>query len=122
MKVMDKGVCLFNGSHKVCHLFSKNDLLVWKQVWDMDTEPPTLLHTKSDDEIYIEWEASEINQFAQDQIFKFYPLWKQQNISLEGNEAKIAKMTTFINAVRAWSNSENPDPWDGTLEEITPTE
>jgi len=88
----------------------------------MTTEPPTLVYTKSDEELYIEWEASEINQFAQEQIFKFYPLWKQQNISLEGNEVKLARMTTFINAVRAWSNSENPDPWDGSLEEITPTE
>lgn len=88
----------------------------------MTTEPPTLVYTKSDEELYIEWEASEINQFAQDQIFKFYPLWKQQNISLEGNEVKLARMTTFINAVRAWSNGENPDPWDGTLELITPTE
>ena len=30
-------------------------------------------------------------------------------------------MKTFIDAVRAWSNQETlPDPWDGTLEDITP--
>jgi hypothetical protein len=31
-------------------------------------------------------------------------------------------MTAFIDAVRAWYNSETPDPWDGSLEQITPTE
>ena len=37
-----------------------------------------------------------------------------------GSSEDLEKMTAFIDAVRDWANSENPDPWDGTLEKIVP--
>ena len=49
-----------------------------------------------------------------------YPLWKQSNITQAGGD-ELTKMKTFIDAVRAWANQDPlPDPWDGTLEAITP--
>ena len=49
-----------------------------------------------------------------------YPEYKQLNILRGSNQVEIAKMNTFIDAVRAWANSTNPDPWDGTLDSIVP--
>ena len=40
---------------------------------------------------------------------------------IQAGGAELTKMTTFINAVRTWSNQDPlPNPWDGTLEAITP--
>ena len=119
MKIIEYGNCIWNGTKESKGINSKNDLLPLKQVYDFTQEPPVLVYTKTDEELYIEWEKSEINQFAQDYIYKYYPSWKQSNILREGNEVEILKMSTFINAVRDWSNQENPDPWDGSLENIT---
>lgn len=55
-----------------------------------------------------EYEQDEINQFAFDQITKFYPLWKQNNILNSGDQEKITSMYEFIDRVREWSNSTDP--------------
>lgn len=92
-----------------------------KDVYEFDEDGyPTgnVIHTK--DTITVEWELADINWFAGQHIEKYYPLWKQSNITQAGG-AELTKMKTFIDAVRAWSNQETlPDPWDGTLEDITP--
>lgn len=86
-----------------------------KNVYDEDFN---IIHTK--DNITKEWEIGDINWFAGQHIEKYYPLWKQSNITREGGDA-LTTMNTFIDAVRAWANQETlPDPWDGTLEDITP--
>ena len=51
----------------------------------------------------------QIKWAAENQIRKYYPEYKQLNILMEGNETEIAKMRTFIQAVRDWSNGPNPD-------------
>lgn len=122
MKLIDGEICIFNGKKEVIGISCKNDLLRHKQVWDLNQTPPVLLHTKSDSQVYIVWEKSEINEFAQNHIHKYYPAWKQSNILREGSTAEISKMGAFIDAVREWSNQENPaaDPFDGSLELIAP--
>ena len=71
------------------------------------------------DTITVTWEQADINWFAEQHILKTYPLWKQSNITREGG-ATLTTMITFIDAVRAWSNSDPlPNPWDGSLEAIT---
>jgi hypothetical protein len=72
------------------------------------------------DDCAVEWELDDIKYIAGEYIRRYYPEYKQLNIIRTGTEAEQAKMTTFIDAVRAWSNSETPDPWDGSLELITP--
>jgi hypothetical protein len=44
---------------------------------------------------------------AYEHITKYYPLWKQNNVILSGTEQEKIQMTTFIEAVRAWSNDTN---------------
>ena len=86
-----------------------------KNVYDEDFN---LVHTK--DNITLEWDVADINWFTGQHIEKYYPLWKQNNITREGGAAATT-MSTFIDAVRAWSNQDPlPNPWDGSLEEITP--
>lgn len=56
---------------------------------------------------------------AQRQIFKYYPDWKQLDVLRRGTDAEKAKMDTFIDACRDWSNdSENNDPFG--LDNIEP--
>lgn len=55
-----------------------------------------------------EYTKDEINEFAFDQITKFYPLWKQNNILNSGDQQKIDEMYEFIDRVREWSNQPNP--------------
>jgi tRNA(Ser,Leu) C12 N-acetylase TAN1 len=74
------------------------------------------------DDCSVEWDLDDIRYIAGEHIRRYYPEYKQLNVIRTGTEQEQAKMTVFIDAVRAWSNSENPDPWDGTLELITPTE
>lgn len=120
MKIIEYGICVYDGSKESHKINSKEDLLRYKEVYDFTQDPPVLIYTKTDQEVYIEWEKSEINQFAQDYIFKYYPSWKQSNILRENNPQEVTKMGNFIDAVRAWSNNTNPDPWDGSLEQIVP--
>ena len=87
----------------------------YKLVYD---EEFNLIHTK--DTITVEWELADINWFAGQHIEKYYPLWKQSNITREGGD-NLTTMTTFIDSVRAWANQDPlPNPWDGSLEEIVP--
>lgn len=120
MKIIEYNICVWDGPKENKGIFSKQDLDKLKLVYDFTQDPPVLVYTKTDEELYIIWEKSEINQFAQEHIYKYYPNWKQSNILREGTEVDILKMSTFINAVRDWSNQENPDPWDGSLEQIIP--
>ena len=72
------------------------------------------------DYLTLEWELADINWYAEQHIIASYPLWKQSNITQAGGD-ELTKMKTFIDAVRAWSNQDPlPNPWDGTLEAITP--
>ena len=59
--------------------------------------------------IYV-YEPEEINQIAQEQIVKYYPIWKQNNLIMEGDQAKLDAMNEFIQRVRDWANGEDPDP------------
>lgn len=45
-------------------------------------------------------------------IAKFYPEWKQLNLLRAGTKAQKDQMTAFIDACRAWSNAEKPNPVD----------
>lgn len=45
-------------------------------------------------------------------IAKFYPEWKQLNLLRAGTKAQKDQMTAFIDACRAWSNAEKPNPAD----------
>jgi len=120
MKIIEYGICVWNGTKENKGITCKDDLLKYKEVYDFTQDPPVLVYTKTDEEFYAEWENSEINEFAQEHIFKYYPSWKQSNILREGDQTEITKMGTFIDSVRSWSNGENPDPWDGTLDLIQP--
>ncbi|MCX8017406.1 MAG: hypothetical protein N2690_05850 [Rhodocyclaceae bacterium] len=45
-----------------------------------------------------------------DRILMFYPIHKQLNILASGDSQEIERMRRFIDACRAWSNSDNPQP------------
>jgi hypothetical protein len=56
---------------------------------------------------------------AQRHILKYYPDWKQLDILRRGTDAEKAKMDTFIDACRDWSNDDsNNDPFG--LDEVEP--
>ena len=120
MKIIEYGICSFNGPKENKGITCKNDFDKLKEVYDFTQNPPVLVYTKTDEELYIEWEQSEINEFAQNHIYNYYPTWKQSNILRGNNQEQITLMGNFIDAVRTWSNQENVDPWDGSLEEIIP--
>jgi hypothetical protein len=92
-----------------------------KKVYGVDDDgfpSGAVIYTK--DYLTLEWETADINWFAGQHIEKYYPIWKQNNVTREGGAAATT-MSTFIDAVRAWSNTESlPNPWDGSLEGITP--
>jgi hypothetical protein len=88
-----------------------------RQVWEVDENGNRTLVGL--DNCYIEWEPEDINYIAGLKIKSVYPEYKQLNILRTGNQEEIDNMNTFIEAVRAWANSENPDPWDKTLDQIT---
>jgi len=43
-------------------------------------------------------------------IESHYPIYRQLNIMRCGEPKEIARMGAFIDACRAWSNSDSPDP------------
>ncbi|MGQ0710045.1 MAG: hypothetical protein ACT4NV_09885 [Rhodoferax sp.] len=51
-------------------------------------------------------------------IERYYPAHKQLNTLRKGDATEVAKMGAFIDACRAWSNGEAPDP--AALEAIQP--
>lgn len=55
---------------------------------------------------------------AKARIEAVYPLFKQLNILRVGSADEKGKMGKYIDAIRSWSNSEQPDPAE--LEKIQP--
>ena len=53
-----------------------------------------------------------INKQAFAHIDATYPQWKQANITRVGTDEQQTAMTTFIDAVRAWANSDDPQQAD----------
>ena len=53
-----------------------------------------------------------INKQAFAHIDATYPQWKQSNITRIGTDEQKATMTTFIDAVRAWANGDDPQHAD----------
>lgn len=43
-------------------------------------------------------------------IESHYPIYRQLNILRAGEAEEIARMGAFIDACRAWSNGDHPDP------------
>jgi len=76
---------------------------------ELDLDPATLTFSYSEDET---------REMARIKIERHYPTYKQLNILRAGTEAEIGQMGTFIDAVRAWSNGENPVPAE--LEAVQP--
>lgn len=62
--------------------------------------------------------ANVIRRMCAAHIERHYPTYKQLNILRSGDPVEVAKMGAFIDACRAWSNGENPDP--AALEAIQP--
>ncbi len=90
-----------------------------KKVFEFDEETGTATLVAMDD-VSILWESEDINYIAGEKIKAVYPEYKQLNILRTGTTEQQETMTSFIDAVRAWANSEDPDPWDGTLDTIQP--
>lgn len=51
-------------------------------------------------------------------ILAYYPLHRQLNILMGGDQDEINRMQAFISACRAWRRVENPEVFD--LVKITP--
>lgn len=62
--------------------------------------------------------ADHNRNLARARIEAVYPVHKQLNILRAGTDEEKAKMSVFIDAVREWSNGENPDT--AALEAIQP--
>ncbi|MEN3809804.1 hypothetical protein ABH309_06225 [Chromobacterium piscinae] len=55
---------------------------------------------------------------AKARIEAVYPLFRQLNILRAGSAAEKDRMSKYIDAIRSWSNSDNPAPTE--LEKIQP--
>lgn len=62
--------------------------------------------------------AVRARELCEQHIDRHYPTYKQLNILRLGAAEEVAKMGTFIDACRDWSNGDNPDP--AALAAITP--
>jgi hypothetical protein len=71
-------------------------------------------------ELVYEFEDYEISEYATNHIYKYYPIWKQVNIDRSGSDEEKNKMVDFINRVKEWTNSENPQLLDDSLTNILP--
>ena len=67
-----------------------------------------------------EFNKEEINDAATKHIYKYYPIWKQSNIISFGNDSEKTKMNNFIQAVITWTDSENPQILNNSLDDIVP--
>lgn len=67
-----------------------------------------------------EFNKEEISSFATNHIYNYYPIWKQQNIISFGSDEEKQKMNQFIQLVISWTDSSNPQLFDGSLEKIIP--
>ena len=64
------------------------------------------------DEAKAKAKLEHINKQAFAHIDAAYPQWKQANITRIGTDEQQATMTTFIDAVRAWANGDDPQHAD----------
>ncbi len=60
------------------------------------------------DEVKAKAKLETINKQAFAHIDGVYPQWKQSNITRIGTNEQQATMNTFIDAVRAWANGDDP--------------
>lgn len=104
--------------YKYSTIKTKEDFEISRQIWEDDGEGNYTMVGL--DDVTIKWELEDINYIAGQKITSVYPEYKQLNILREGTEEEKQRMQTYINTVREWANSENPDPWDGTLDSIVP--
>lgn len=56
--------------------------------------------------------AIRARRLCAEHINTHYPEWKQLNLLRVGTKAQKDQMTAFIDACRAWSNAEKPNPAD----------
>lgn len=63
-------------------------------------------------------QAEHWRNLAKARIEAIYPVYRQLNLLRAGTDEEKAKMSTFIDACRTWSNGESPDP--AALEAIQP--
>ena len=105
--------------YEYCEIKTPEDFEEHKKVFDFNEETGTATLVGTD-VVTIEWEHEDINYIAGKKITAVYPEYKQLNILRNGTTEQQTAMTTFIDAVRNWANSENPDPWDGVLDAIQP--
>ena len=104
-----------------CDFKTKEQFDLRRQIYQQDEETGEY-KLVGQDNCAVEWELDDLRHIAGEHIRRYYPEFKQLNIMRSGTAAEQEKMTTFIDAVRAWSNSDAADPWDGSLELIVPTE
>ena len=62
--------------------------------------------------VHFEAKPNEARRLCAEHIKIHYPEWKQLNLLRAGTKAQKDQMTAFIDACRAWSNAENPNPAD----------
>lgn len=62
--------------------------------------------------------AGHARELCAHHIRAHYPEYHQLNVLMTDDAAEKAKMKKFIDACRAWSNGDNPDP--AALAAITP--
>ena len=118
MKIYYGGVLAAQESYERGTIKTQADWNDYIQVHEQDDQGNWTITT--DTTASFEWELDDINYIAGKKITSVYPEYKQLNIIRNGTDAQRATMQTYIDAVRAWANSADPDPWDGSLDAITP--
>lgn len=63
-------------------------------------------------ELSAEATAIRARRLCAEHITTHYPEWKQLNLLRAGTKAQKDQMTAFIDACRAWSNTDKPNPVD----------
>ena len=118
MKIYYDGVLAAQESYGRGTIKTQADWNDYIQVHEQDDQGNWTITT--DTTASFEWELADINYIAGKKITSVYPEYKQLNIIRNGTDDEQATMQTYIDAVRAWANSTDPDPWDGSLDAITP--
>lgn len=83
-----------------------------------ETDARELFPAAEVDAAVAETRAEQARLLASQKINDAYPVWRQLNVMMSGSDAERQQMSAFIGAVRAWSNSQAPDP--AALEAIQP--
>ena len=117
MRIVYSGGVGIDTPYKYSQIKTKDQFDSFRRVYEMDNETGEKVFVGLD-ECSVEWDLEDINYIAGEKIRSVYPEYKQLNILRSGIQTDIDKMNTFIDLVRTWANSENPDPWDGTLDSI----